>query len=124
LKNVLPYILNYLVENPIKGETIEYNDNRISRYSGQNGCCYIISRPLLIGNIECHHKNPYCKGGEDNYRNLILISKNIHKLIHAKNQETIQKYLNKVNKMYFDDEALSKLNKFLSKVGNECIKMV
>lgn len=124
LKNVSPYILNYLVENPIKGETIEYNDNRISRYSGQNGCCYITGKPLLIGDIECHHKKPRCKGGKDNYRNLILISKNIHKLIHAKNQETIQKYLNKVNKMYFDDEALSKLNKFRSKVGNECIKIV
>lgn len=124
LKNVSPYILNYLVENPIKGETIEYNDNRISRYSGQNGCCYITGKPLLIGDIECHHKKPRCKGGKDNYRNLILISKNIHKLIHAKNQETIQKYLNKVNKMYFDDKALSKLNKFRSKVGNECIKIV
>ncbi|WP_041607653.1 group II intron reverse transcriptase/maturase [Halobacteroides halobius] len=122
LKYASPHILNYLVKNPIKGETVEYNDNRIARYSGQNGCCYITGKPLNIGNIECHHKKARDDGGGDNYRNLILVTRNVHKLIHAKNKETICKYLEMLES-WLDDDTLSKLNKFRSKVGNDCIEV-
>lgn len=123
LKNVSPYILNYLVENPVKDETIEYNDNRVSRYVGQKGCCYITGKPLEIGDIECHHKKPRKDGGSDSYRNLILLTYNTHKLVHATEGETIEKYLNRVGKQNLDEKTLSKLNKFRSKAGNDCIEV-
>jgi 5-methylcytosine-specific restriction endonuclease McrA len=123
LKSVDPNVLRYIMENPVKGETIEYNDNRIARYSGQGGTCYITGKPLTIGDIECHHKKPRNDGGGDNYNNLILVTYNIHKLIHAKKQETIEKYLDKVEKLYLDEKTLSKLNKFRSKVGNDYIEL-
>lgn len=124
LRSVFPYILNYLVANPVEGESIEFNDNRVSRYSGQNGCCYITGKPLTIGNIECHHKKPKHMGGKDNYRNLILVTSSVHKLIHAVNEETIEKYINKVGKYVLNEVTLNKLNKFRLKAKNECIKII
>lgn len=123
LKSINPNVLKYLVENPVKNESIEYNDNRISRYSGQNGCCFITKKPLFIGSIECHHKKPRKQGGKDNYNNLILVTYNVHKLIHATKQETIDKYLDAIGRIFFDEKTLNKLNKFRSKVGNDCIEI-
>jgi len=122
LKSVSPVVLKYLVEKPIKDETIEYNDNRIARYSGQNGCCFITGKPLVIGDIECHHKKPRDDGGKDTYRNLCLVKYDIHKLIHASDEITIKRYYNKV-KSCFDEDTLSKLNKLRAKAGNDCIEL-
>ena len=122
LQSVSPVVQKYLVENPVKNQSIKYNDNRIARYSGQNGCCFITGKPLTIGDIECHHKKPRSKDGKDTYRNLCLVKTDIHKLIHATLKDTIKRYYNKV-KSYFDKEILSKLNKFRIKVGNERIEL-
>lgn len=123
LKCISTSVLQYLVRNPVKEETVEYNDNRISRYSGQKGCCYITDKPLKIGKLECHHKKPRNLGRDDSYRNLILVTKDIHKLIHARDRDTIEKYIRKIDKVNFDETTLSKLNKFRSKAGNDCIKL-
>ena len=122
LRSVSPVVQRYLVENPVQGQSVEYNDNRIARYSGQNGCCFVTGKPLTIGNIECHHKKLRSMGGKDTYRNLCLVTKNIHKLIHSTKPETIKRYYDKV-KGYFDEEILSKLNKFRTKAGNDCIEL-
>ena len=121
LRSVSPVVLKYLVENPVKDESIEYNDNKIARYSGQNGCCFVTGIPLEIGDIECHHKKPRKDGGKDTYRNLCLVTKDIHKLIHATKRETIECYYDKV-KCYFDEDTLGKFNKLRAKAGNDCIK--
>mgnify|MGYP006271634969 CR=1 FL=1 len=123
LKSVSPVVLKYLVENPVKDESIEYNDNRIARYSGQNGCCFVTGKPLFIRDIECHHKKPRDDGGKDTYRNLCLVIGDIHKLIHARKEGTIKCYYDKVKGTFFDDNALSKLNKLRTKAGNDCIEL-
>ncbi|KAB0619925.1 group II intron reverse transcriptase/maturase [Aliarcobacter skirrowii] len=107
--------IKYLIENPIQGQSIEYNDNRISLYIGQLGKCAITKEELEIGNMECHHIQPRSQGGLDNYNNLVLITKEVHKLIHSTQTETINKYLKYVptNKI-----ILEKLNKFRTKAGN------
>lgn len=122
LKSVSPVVQRYLVENTVQGESVEYNDNRIARYSGQNGCCFVTGKPLTIDNIECHHKKPRSMGGKDTYRNLCLVTKSVHKLIHSTEPKTIKRYYDKV-KSYFDEEVLSKLNKFRIKAGNDCIEL-
>ena len=40
--------------------------------------------------MELHHKKPKAKGGSDAYNNLIFTTKEVHKLIHAVNEITIQ----------------------------------
>uniref|UniRef100_UPI0036F49D54 group II intron reverse transcriptase/maturase n=1 Tax=Aliarcobacter butzleri TaxID=28197 RepID=UPI0036F49D54 len=90
-------IIKYLIENPIQGQSIEYNDNRISLYIGQLGKCFVTDEELTVGNMEVHHAIPKSQGGNDSYNNLIYITKDVHKLIHATQLETINKYLNLIS---------------------------
>lgn len=83
LKKISWRDLQYLMENPKVNESIEYNDNRISLYVGQNGLCAITKEPLDIENMDCHHKIPKYLGGTDEYQNLILVTREVHILIHA-----------------------------------------
>lgn len=109
-------ILKYLLNNPVEDESIEYNDNRISLYIAQKGRCAITQVTLEIGDIECHHKKPKKSGGNDRYENLIIISKNVHKLIHATNQDIINKYLNLVKPNKKQLKEINKLRKFVGNV--------
>lgn len=115
LQSVSISTLKYIMENPIQSASIEYNDNRISLYVGQNGICPISKEILSIGNMECHHKTPKSKGGGDEYKNLIFVTTTVHKLIHATELQTINKYNEKLK---LDSNALKKLNKLRKLVGN------
>ena len=90
-------IIKYLIENPIQGQSTEYNDNRISLYIGQLGKCFVTNEELTVGNMEVHHAIPKSQGGNDSYNNLIYITKDVHKLIHATQLETVNKYLNLIS---------------------------
>ena len=118
---VPPFMVHYLMENPIKSESMEYNDNRISRYIAQLGKCAITGRDLEIGEMELHHKKPKVKGGSDAYNNLVFITKEVHKLIHAVNEKTIIKYLSVLN---LEGDQLSKVNALRKRVGNCAIDNV
>lgn len=48
---------------------------------------------LTIGNMHCHHKIPLSQGGTDEYANLVLVTEDVHKLIHAETEETIDKLI-------------------------------
>ena len=41
LENVNMEILHYIMRNPVPYRSVEYNDNRLSLYSAQNGKCYV-----------------------------------------------------------------------------------
>ena len=47
-----------------------------------------------IDEIHCYHKFPRLLGGYGAYTSLIVLHKNVHSLIHAKDKLTIQKYVN------------------------------
>lgn len=85
--------IKYLIENPIQGQSAEYNDNRISLYVGQLGKCKVTEEKLTVRNMEVHHVVPRSQNGSDQYSNLIYITKDVHKLIHATRKKTINKYL-------------------------------
>ena len=110
--------ITYIMRNPVKNETVEYNDNRISLYAGQQGRCAISNQYLEIGWMEVHHIIPKILEGDDNYSNLIFVTSEIHTLIHATVNKTIAKYLKKVE---LDDLGFEKLNKFRTLVGNSKI---
>ena len=82
--------LMYLMRNPEKGQSIEYNDNRLSLYAAQKGRCAVTGAILEIENMCCHHKKPLIMGGEDKYKNLIFVTKAIHRLIHEPDEGKIE----------------------------------
>ena len=100
--------LKYLMENPIQGQSVEYNDNRISLFVGQYGKCYITDKPLNPSEMHCHHKKPRALNGTDEYKNLVIIEENIHRLVHATKEETIKEYIQKLN---LTTKQLEKVNK-------------
>ena len=119
-RNIDTNIMHYLMRNPIPYRSAAYNDNRISLYCTQFGKCAITGEKLEIGNIHCHHKLPKHLGGSDEYKNLVIVSESVHRLIHATNPEIIRKYLQKLN---LDAKQLRKLNKLRSLANVEsCLK--
>jgi group II intron reverse transcriptase/maturase len=89
--------------------TIEYFDNRISKYSIQLGKCIILNEFLTADEVHCHHILSKQQGGDDNFKNLIIIHEDVHKLIHVTSEEKLDYYLNKLN---IDQEKLDKINKY------------
>lgn len=119
-KSIDSHILHYLMRNPIPFRTTAYNDNRISLYCAQFGRCAISGKKLEVHEIHCHHKVPKYLGGTDEYQNLVIVSEDVHRLIHATEPHTIRKYLEKLK---LDAKQMIKLEKLrsLAKVGN-CLK--
>lgn len=86
----------------------ELTDNRLSLFSAQDGKCAVTSVKFTSDDeIHCHHIIPQCKNGTDDYKNLILVTKPVHKLIHAIKAETIEKYCFLLN---LNKKQLAKIN--------------
>ncbi|MCM2532301.1 HNH endonuclease [Neobacillus pocheonensis] len=88
---------------------LEYADNRISRYSMQLGKCAVTSEFLTANDVHCHHRLPKELGGTDEFSNLRIVHKYVHRLIHAKKKQTIDYYR---NILQLDGKQLKKLNAF------------
>ena len=100
-------VLHELMDQHVICKSIEYMDTRMSIYCAQKGKCAVTGKILEIEEINCHHKVPKKLGGDDDYRNLIIIHSDVHKLIHAKTTEIIEKYFNRLN---LTKEMLMKIN--------------
>ena len=112
-------LLTKLMRQPLSGRSIEYVDNRISLFSAQWGKCAVSGAEFqTVDSIHCHHKQPKSKGGTDAYKNLILVSEPVHKLIHATAEEIIFKYLNLLK---LSKPQLKKLNELRLQAGHEAI---
>ena len=111
-------VLHMLARAFIPDRSIEYLDNRVSLYAAQYGKCAVTGKVLWIDEIHCHHKKPVSQGGTDEYKNLVIVHADVHRLIHAVKPETIQAYINiiKPNK-----SQLSKINKLRMLAGNPAI---
>lgn len=112
-------VLEYLIANPIQNQSIEYNDNRISKYIAQKGNCAVTGLPLQVGQMDCHHKKPKFMGGTDKYQNLTFILSDVHKLIHATDEKTITKY---IRKLKLDEQSKRKINELRKLVNNQIIE--
>ncbi|VYU28274.1 Group II intron-encoded protein LtrA [Flavonifractor plautii] len=107
-------VLHYLMRNPVMGQSIEYNDNRLSLFCGQYGKCAITGVDLQIGDIHCHHIIHRTQGGTDRYENLMLVTVDVHRLLHATQESTIQALLKKLN---LTSKQKAKLNYYREKAG-------
>lgn len=108
----------YMVNNPIKERSIEYNDNRVSVFSAQRGKCRILKIRLTVHEFHCHHIKALSNGGTDKYRNLVIIHHDIHRLIHATRSQTIHQL---TAQFKLSESQIDKINKFRLEVGNTVI---
>ena len=109
-------LMHDLMKSNSKNESIEFNDNKISLFSAQFGKCGISNKVFENTNeIHCHHIIPKSQNGTDKYDNLILVTKDVHILIHAQKETTIQQYLDKLN---LSNKQKEKLNQYRKLVGN------
>jgi|SRR5690625_4728692 len=109
LKRDVAYEINRLMQSNIPDRTIEYMDNRISRYSMKNGKCEITGLFLPVELVHCHHYKPVSLGGTDEFRNLRILRKEVHMLVHATREETIQGL---INYLQITDGQLKKINQY------------
>jgi group II intron reverse transcriptase/maturase len=111
LERIDKSILHYLMRNPVKNNSIEFNDNRLSLYCAQQGKCAISGTFLEKDDVYCHHKVPRHLGGKDNYQNLIMVSEVIHKLIHANCESTILRLLTGLKLSKHQTQKINQLRK-------------
>ena len=84
-----------LMRNPISNETVEFNDNCVSLFVAQRGKCAICKLPLTLENMRCVRKIPKSCGGDDKYNNLIIVHKEMERLIKSQDNKEIKRILNK-----------------------------
>lgn len=103
------------MSQPLYGRSTEYADNRISLFSAQWGKCAVTGKEFLVTeDIHCHHIKRKIDGGGDEYGNLILVLAPVHRLLHARDGETIRRYLKLLN---LDKGQLEKLNRLREKAN-------
>lgn len=108
-------LMRQLMRQPLYDRSAEYADNRISLFSAQWGKCAVTGSDFqCVADIHCHHKLQRQNGGSDKYENLVLVLKPVHKLIHATQKDTIDKYL---GILQLNNAQRKKLNVFREKAG-------
>src|SRR5699024_2082582 len=117
-KSVPNWQVQWIRKHPVINEraTIEFNDNRISLFVAQQGRCAVSGEELILTEMDCHHKQLWSLTKDDRYSNLVLITREVHRLIHATEIDTIRMYLGQLN---LNEEQMKKLNKLRVLVGNE-----
>ncbi|MFL6517374.1 MAG: HNH endonuclease, partial [Bacillus sp. (in: firmicutes)] len=99
--------------------SVEYMDNRISRYSMKQGKCEITGRFLQAQDVHCHHHIPVHLGGNDKFNNLRILHKEVHKLIHMKDTDKMNTLMKNLG---ITQPILEKINTYREKCELEHIK--
>ncbi|MBB6448040.1 group II intron reverse transcriptase/maturase [Bacillus benzoevorans] len=110
--------ISILMKSAILTRSVEYMDNRISRYSMTMGKCEITGTFLSASEVHCHHYIPKHLGGNDKFNNLRILHKEVHKLIHQTNKQMIDTLITKLG---ITTPMVQKINKYREKCGMELI---
>lgn len=124
LQNVNSNMFKHMLANPIRGQTVEFNDNAISKMAGQQGRCAITKDNLKIGQLKCIHKTPTSLGGTDNYNNIIIVSADVYRIIYEENESNQLVYMRRIGKSIRNKTALKRLNKLRQIIGNSKIMTI
>ena len=113
IENCISYdVMKYMMGNAHLYPTLEMADNALSRYIAQKGKCAVTHNALSITDMVCIHIKP-CKGGRnDTYRNLIILSKDVSKLVDATENKVIKKLLQNLTLTVEMQEKINKLRKY------------
>lgn len=119
-KSVEVWKIQWLIKHAVisKRQSVEFVDNRISKFVSQQGKCGVTKQELILTEMHCHHIIPYNESKDDRYHNLIIVTEDIHKLIHATVAKTINELLFVTS---ITQKELNKLNMLRKKVGNTSI---
>lgn len=113
-------ILNRLMRKQDINESVEFMDNRLSKYSSQRGKCAVTKNFLEYEEIYCHRITPKILGGKENYQNLVIIHQKIHNLIHEIDDEIISQI---ISEFKLNDEQITKVNNYRRKANNSEIML-
>jgi RNA-directed DNA polymerase len=97
------------MKSSIPNQSVEYMDNRMSRYSMKMGKCEITGMHLFATDVYCHHYIPVYLGGNDKFNNLRILHKEVHKLIHETHKETINVLINRLG---ITESMRTKINQY------------
>ena len=111
--------IHFMQSYPIQNRSIEYNINRISKYSLQKGKCFITEEILLSHEVHCHHIIPRMYGGDDSFDNLVILHEDIHRLIHLIDLKKISKIIERLS---LNKKQIDKINIFRLKCNLNPIK--
>lgn len=114
-------IIHQLIVEESTNENIELSDNMISLYCAQYGKCAITGELLIPCEIICHHKIPKELGGDDTYKNLILVKNDVHFLIHATEYSIINEYIHLLN---ITKPMINKINILRKKAKLETVNIL
>lgn len=118
LKAINKNVLSYVMKNFIPNRSIEYNDNRISKFIAQYGRCAISRVELGLSDWHCHHKIPYHLSKNDRYSNLIVLHETVHRLVHLKDKEKIKTLLKDLK---LNNKQKEKVNELRKQCNNDSI---
>jgi RNA-directed DNA polymerase len=118
LRGINKQTLTHVMKQFIPSRSIEYNDNRISRFIAQYGKCAVTGMELEMDDWHCHHKTPYHLTKDDSYGNLTILHKSVHLLIHLRDQEKIKVLLNSLK---LNEKQLNEVNELRKQCLNEAI---
>jgi RNA-directed DNA polymerase len=118
LKAINKRVLSNVMKKFIPNRTIEYNDNRISKFIAQYGRCAITGFELGTNDWHCHHKNPFHLSKDDRFSNLTVLHEAVHRLVHLKDIEKIKVLLNSFE---LNKKQKEKVNELRKKCGNRAI---
>ena len=110
-----------LMESALPNQSVEYMDNRISRYSMKQGKCEITGVYLFASDVHCHHYTPVHLGGNNNFNNLRVLHKDVHKLIHATRKETIDLLMTQLG---ITENMVKTINQYRSKCELKSIEYI
>ena len=112
IENCISYdVMKYMMGNAHLYPTLEMADNALSRYIAQKGKCAVTHNALSITDMVCMHIKP-CKGERnDTYRNLIILSKDVSKLVDATENKVLKKLLQNLTLTVEMQEKINKLRK-------------
>lgn len=118
LKAISKNVLSYVMKNFIPNRTIEYNDNRISKFIAQYGRCAVSGVELGLNDWHCHHKNPYHLSKDDRYSNLIILHEAAYQLVHLKDNDKIRALL---DSLQLNNKQKQKVNELRKQCKNDSI---
>jgi len=98
-----------LLKSNIPNRSVEYMDNRISRYSMKLGKCEITGMYLFASDVHCHHYVPLHLGGSDKFNNLRILHKDVHQVIHCATKETIDVLITRLD---ITESMMDKINQY------------
>lgn len=103
-----------LMESSIPNQSVEYMDNRMSRYSMKMGKCEITGMHLFASDVYCHRFIPLYLGGSDKFNNLRILHKEVYKIIHHTDKEMIEVLIDRLG---ITDLMKTKINQYRNKYG-------